>query len=138
MAPARLAAMAVMAASACTVAAALAGCASPGEPDGVALGHPVAMRLGEHVVLPAGASLRYLAVRSDSRCPPAVQCIRAGEAEVVFEFSPAFGDPVPVVLDTASRLAAPIGGWQLRLVSLGFGDSPTATVTVTAARPAPR
>jgi hypothetical protein len=115
---------------ACTAIIALAGCATAGdrllEPDRM-----LALTPGEHVGLPDGATLRYAGVRTDSRCPPAVQCVWAGEAEVAFEFTPP-GDrhPVEVVLHIPKQPLAPIGNWQLQLVSLGFGAAPPATIRI--------
>ena len=38
--------------------------------------------------LPDGATLRHVTVPQDSRCPPDVQCIRAGDADIEFAFTP--------------------------------------------------
>lgn len=120
---------------ACMAVIALAGCTTAGERlPGVRLlepGRMLALAPGEHVGLPDGATLRYAGVRTDSRCPPAVQCVWAGEAEVAFEFTPP-GDrhPVEVVLHIPKQPLAPIGNWQLQLVSLGFGAAPPATIRI--------
>lgn len=115
--------------------ATLGGCASTGAAPAVALGQPMIMTPGERVALPAGASLRYVEVTDDSRCRPDVQCIRAGDANVVFEFTQASASAQRITLNTAAQPAtAAIGDWQLKLIALSFDAAPRATVRVDAAR----
>ena len=115
--------------------AAMLGCASSGSAGNAALGQPFTLQRGESVLLPGDASLRYLDIANDSRCPPDVQCIRAGDADVLFEFVPvAGGAPVNVTLNTERTTSAPIGRWRLQLVKLEQGDAPSATVQVDEAR----
>lgn len=104
------------------------GCASTGEVP--SLGREVALRPGERLALPDHAWLRYVAVTADSRCRPDVQCIHAGDADVAFEFGSRQGEARPISVNTVKSPNATIGKWQLRLLSLGFGDSPRATVKV--------
>lgn len=104
------------------------GCASIGRSAG--LGQAVTLQPGERVTLPDNASLRYLRVTADSRCPPDVQCIRAGDADVAFEFRSGTGSGRSITLNTASAPAAPIGSWRLRLLSLGSGPAPPVTFQV--------
>jgi hypothetical protein len=120
---------------ACMAVIALAGCTTAGERlPGVRLlepGRMLALAPGEHVTLPDGATLRYAGVRTDSRCPPAVQCVWAGEAEVAFQFTPPDDRrPVEVVLRTPKQPTAPMDDWQLQLVSLAFGTAPPATIRI--------
>jgi hypothetical protein len=110
-----------------TVVAA-AGCASTGHT--MALGQPITLQPGERVVLPDDAALRYIAVTADSRCPPDVQCIHAGDADVAFEFFQGDGASRTITLNTAGAPAAAIGEWRLRLLSLEFGPSPGAAIRV--------
>jgi len=105
----------------------LPGCAS-GDLRTATLGQPVTLQVSEQVALPGDAALRYVGVTADSRCPPGVQCIRAGDADVAFEFTPAGGSAVPVSVNIPEAPTAPIGKWQLTLLSLEFGDAPQATV----------
>ncbi|MGH8086136.1 MAG: hypothetical protein ACREPV_12840 [Lysobacter sp.] len=105
------------------------GCAS-GDVRTATLGEPMSLPVGERVSLPGDAALRYVGVTADSRCPPGVQCIRAGDADVAFEFTPAGGAPVAVNVNIPESPAAAVGEWQLRLLSLEFGDAPAATVQV--------
>jgi len=110
-------------------ASALPGCASSGVRTATP-GQPITLQAGERVALPGDAALRYVAVTADSRCAPGMQCIRAGDADVAFEFIPANGAPVSVSLNTPGDPTAPIGDMQLRLLSLEFGDAPAVTVRI--------
>ena len=61
-------------------AIALAACFNnPTGPDAV-VGTPFELKLGAIASLPDSAKLRFDNVRSDSRCPIDVICVRAGEA----------------------------------------------------------
>ena len=113
---------------------ALSGCATgDAAPSGVALGQPVTMTPGQRVSLPEGATLRYIEVTDDSRCRPNVQCIRAGDANVVFEFTPSGAVASRVVVNTDPQQSqADIGALKLRVLSLGFEEAPKATVQVDA------
>lgn len=110
-------------------ASALPGCAS-GDVRAAPLGQPVTLQVGERVALPGDASLRYVGVTADSRCPPGVQCIRAGDADVAFEFTSPAGTAVPVSVNIPEAPTARIGKWQLTLLSLESGEAPQATVQV--------
>lgn len=116
------------------LAVAMLGCASGGTARSVALGQPFTLQPGERVALPGDASLRYLGIANDSRCPPDVQCIRAGDADVLFEFTPAGGTTEKITLNTERMPSAPVGAWKLQLVTLEQGDAPRATVRVDEAR----
>lgn len=94
------------------------------------IGQPIPMAPGERIALPDGASLRYVEVVADSRCPPGVQCIRAGDADVAFEFNEAGQTARRIVVNTDPPATAAIGKWRLRLLALAFGESPKATVQV--------
>ena len=113
---------------------AMLGCASGGTSRSVPLGQAFTLQPGERVSLPGDASLRYLTIANDSRCPPDVQCIRAGDADVLFEFTPAGGTVGTIILNTERMTSASIGAWQLQLVKLEQGDAPRATVRVDEAR----
>lgn len=94
------------------------------------IGVPIPMAPGQRIALPDGATLRYVEVAADSRCPPGVQCIRAGDADVAFEFRSGTGVSQSITLNTASAPAAPVGNWRLRLLSLDFGPAPRVTVRI--------
>lgn len=114
------------------VMTALSGCATgDAAPSGIALGQPVKMTPGERVSLPQGGTLRYVEVTDDSRCRPNVQCIRAGDANVVFEFTASGASASRVVVNTDPQQSqTDIGAWKLRVLSLGFEEAPQATVQV--------
>ena len=81
------------------MACALAACASPTSAGGGAsstqestmrtltAGASTQMAHGETVRLPDGATLRFVGVPQDSRCPPNARCIRAGDADIDFEYA---------------------------------------------------
>ena len=113
--------------------AALAGCASSSLR--MASGTPTVMAPGQQAVLPDQATLTYVTVAADSRCPPKVQCIRAGDADVVFEHRPAGGDARRFTLNLPEAPTAPVGGFTLRILALEFGEHPKATVQIDAVKP---
>lgn len=98
------------------------------------IGQPIPMASGQQIALPDGATLRYVEVAADSRCPPGAQCIRAGDADVVFEFTDKVAEaaqaPRRLTVNTDPPAMATIGQWQLRLLTLAFGESPKATVQI--------
>lgn len=121
----------LLAASVLVASCALTGCSSAGASQDDVIGRPVTLVPGQTVPLPAGAGLSFKAVESDSRCPPGVQCIQAGEATVLFELRPAGGEAQPLRLTTtppADRGAA--GGWRIKLLELDHGAPPRATVQI--------
>lgn len=93
------------------------------------IGQPIRMAPGQQIAMPDGATLGYLRVAADSRCPPGVQCIHAGDADVVFEFAEAPQVPRRITVNT-DRPITLIGKWQLRLLALAFGESPGVTVQI--------
>ena len=123
---------AVLLATLASIATTLPGCTGAGPTRAsVPTGQPIAMSPGQQVALPDGARLRYVEVADDSRCRPGVQCIWAGDAKVVFEFSgmPAQA-PRRVTVNTAPPATASIGNWQLQMLDLAFGQAPQATVQI--------
>ena len=99
----------------------------------IAAGESVSIRQGETVRLPDVATLRYVTVTQDSRCPPDVQCIRAGDADIEFAFTPPGGTATTVRPNLPEAPTATIGAWRLTVEKLGFGDAPAVTVKVDAA-----
>ena len=110
----------------------LGGCASGGA-QGATPGEAFTLAPGEEVTLPDKATLRYVRIVQDSRCPPGVQCIRAGDADVSFEFTDASGATAPVNLNLPESPQATLGNWRAQLLSLEFGDGAHATLRVDAA-----
>jgi hypothetical protein len=113
--------------------ATLTGCS--GTALRLASGTPTVLSPGQQAVLPDNATLAYVAVAADSRCRPDVQCIRAGDADVVFEHRSAGGDARRLTLNLPEAPSAPIGDFTLRILALEFGDQPKATVQVDTAQP---
>ena len=112
---------------ACLMASVLPGCASSGERVATP-GQPIVLQVGERIALPDDSSLRYIAVTADSRCPPGAQCIRAGDADVAFEYTAPGATATRVTLNLPRSPTSPAGDWQLHLLSLEHGDKPAATV----------
>lgn len=68
----------------CLALAALAACKSEGAVKPMELGQALTLKLGESGKLSADdLTVTFQAVPSDSRCPQGVQCVTAGEADVV-------------------------------------------------------
>ncbi|WP_159017671.1 hypothetical protein [Cognatiluteimonas profundi] len=94
-------------------------------------GQSFAMHPGESVTLADNSALRYLRVVNDSRCPPGVQCIWAGDAEVAFEWKPAGGGMTAFSLHTGKGAKQQVLGERtLVLVSLARGDAPEAQLRI--------
>lgn len=106
----------------------LSGCASSGT---VTAGRDFHLSVGQQVALSDGSTLRYAGIANDSRCPPDVQCIRAGDADVLFDH--AFqGSTHRVTLNTEHLRATTLGAWQLQLIDLAPGVAPRVTVRIEA------
>lgn len=107
---------------------ALSACASTG-PIVAQPGQPLQLAPGQSATLSDRSTLRYVEVTADSRCPPGVQCIRAGDASVAFELVPAgSGDAKAFELNTVESPTTTIAGWRVRLLDLEFSDKPKVTV----------
>ena len=102
-----------------------AGCASRGS---VKAGESFTLTPGTSAQLPDASTLRYVGIANDSRCPPKVTCIRAGDADVQFEHLSQAGPSVPVVLNTERTISAALGPWQLQLLNLAAGAQPQVTI----------
>ena len=110
----------------------LTGCASADPPDAgqrVGDGDGFRMTLGREVVLPDDSRLRYLRLASDSRCPPEVRCVWAGDAIVEFAWTPASGAAQSFELHTGLEPRShAVGNRRLVLVSLERGPKPAAAL----------
>lgn len=110
------------------------GCTSTsaaGESGGarnVAIAQPFAMVPGDSVALAECGTLRYVGVKSDSRCPPDRQCVWAGDAEVTFEWTAKGANVQSFELHTgfADKASKPLAEHKLTLVSLARGAKPEA------------
>ena len=59
------------------------GCSGgPTQPDRVPTGKPFELKVGESALTTDDLRIKFDAVRSDSRCPVDVTCVRAGEAVI--------------------------------------------------------
>jgi len=108
-----------------------AACSTPsaGASDqrAVADGEAFTMAAGERVAFADRSSLQYIRVTNDSRCAPGHQCVWAGDAEVVFEWTAAAGKPESFSLHTGrGDRSKDLGGRRLTLVSLARGAGPEA------------
>lgn len=110
----------------------IAGCASAGPSDaGRRVGEGAAFRMavGEEVTLPDDGRLRYLRLVTDSRCPPEVRCVWAGDAIVEFAWTPADGAATSFELHTGLEPRShALGSRRLVLDSLERGRDPSATL----------
>lgn len=109
----------------------------PSATPGNAAATTVQLAVGASTVLPDGSQLRYAALVNDSRCPPGVQCVWAGDAEIQLEWRPQQGGkPQVISLHTHPRPPATawveFGTFQVRLADLTRGIAPKATLEVAA------
>jgi hypothetical protein len=88
------------------------------------LGRPFQLRVGQTALVETDTlEVRLLDVPEDSRCPPAVVCIQAGQARVLVALSKAGAalGQLDLVLGAARRGAesATLGGYTITLVAVG-------------------
>lgn len=93
-------------------------------------GEFVGLAVGERFTLPDAAQVHYVGIANDSRCPPAVQCLRAGDADVLFDLIVPGAEPSRIVLNTERAPAADAGPWRLHLAQLAPGEHPLVTLRV--------
>lgn len=93
----------------------------------VAAGQTFAMSPGDSVGLPDRGTLRYVALKSDSRCRPDVRCVWAGDAEVTFEWTASGGDAQTFGLHTGKGdRSRNLASRKVTLVALARGERPEA------------
>ena len=109
---------------------ALAACATPtgGSARVIGDGQSFSMRPAESVTFADHSQLRYMRLVADSRCRPDVQCIRAGDAEIALQWTPATGATQDFSLKTPPEQphSRDLGARRLTLVSLDRGEAPQA------------
>lgn len=112
----------------CTSTSAAGESSSGGGARNVAIAQPFAMVPGDSVALAERGILRYVGVKSDSRCPPDRQCVWAGDAEVTFEWTASGANVQSFELHTgfADKASKPLADRKLTLVSLARGAKPEA------------
>ena len=115
----------------------MSGCSSAPAADGgtsgrmIADGSSFAMQPDETVTLSDRSTLRYVNVKSDSRCRPDVQCIHAGNAVLAFESRPSAGSAQSFELNSSDQPnSRDLGGMQVTLESLSFDAAPRAQLKV--------
>jgi len=90
----------------------------------VSTGVPVRLAQGVVADLPGGRTLALIEVTGDSRCPPEVQCVWAGEANLLFEWAaPGETHRVPVVIAPGRGSSELPGGFVLRVLALNPATS---------------
>src|SRR5688572_19267576 len=116
----------------------LTGCAGATHHDeSAAQAQVLTLQIGETASLGDQGVLRYVRTVNDSRCPVGVQCVWAGDAEVLFEFTAARGQPQSLTL-TFLKPTMPVGARWIHLIGLERGASPAATIRIDDAPAAPR
>ena len=85
---------------------------------------------GQRMALPDRVRLEYVGTYDDSRCPPNVQCIHAGDARVLLRIGTE-GDVRNLAL-FASKQGQPrgVGPWGVTWRQLAPGAAPAATLRV--------
>lgn len=113
----------------------LAGCATPAD-HGTGLpvqtNSSVTLAPGHSARWQDGSALHYLAVTNDSRCPPDVTCVWAGDAELALRWQAADGRQHPLRLHSnpqAGATAASFGAVRITLDALEYAP-PVATLRV--------
>lgn len=105
---------------ACGVVAAVGACDD--EPSGPEAGESFVLEVGERATLEAiQASVRFVAVSEDSRCPSQAQCVWAGDGAVVLEIAPADADAAEDTLHTneeSGPRSSVLGRYELTLLQL--------------------
>jgi hypothetical protein len=94
-------------------------------------GQEFAMHPGEQVSLADHSTLHYVRVTNDSRCPPGVKCIWAGDAEVALQWTATNAAAQAFSLHTGKDPKQQIvGERRLTLLSLARGDAPEAQLRI--------
>ena len=91
-------------------------------------GQSFSLQPAGNVTLADHSQLRYVRLVADSRCAPDVQCIRAGDAEIALQWTPAAGATQDFSLKTPPEqpYSRDLGARRLTLLSLGRGEAPQA------------
>ena len=98
----------------------------------------LSLNLGAQARLADGSRLTYLRLVNDSRCPPGVQCIWAGDAEIELRWEPAgSGKSNTFSLHTSpiqdhGQTGQDVGNLHIALQTLERGIAPKATLRITA------
>ena len=122
-----LTAIAAITLAACTTAPASPAADVPRVADGTS----IELTPGQSAQLADASRIQYLRLVNDSRCPPDVQCVWAGDAVIALRWTPATGDAQDFELHTMPRQRAfVVGKRTITLQALERGDAPRATLQV--------
>ena len=95
----------------------------------------VTLDVGARATLADGSQLTYLRLVNDSRCPPDVQCVWAGDAEIQVRWQAAGGRTQEASLHTSPlqgrQTAVTFGPHRVALDALARGIAPQATLRIT-------
>lgn len=96
--------------------------------------HTLKLDLGARASLPDGSQLAYLELVNDSRCPPDVRCVWAGNAEIRLRWTSTRNDSRDFTLNTSpvggKATSATLGEFEIRLQALERGVAPAATLEI--------
>jgi len=97
----------------------------------------VTLDVGARATLADGSQLTYLRLVNDSRCPPDVQCVWAGDAEIQVRWQAAGGRAQDAALHTSPlqgrQTETTFGPHRVALEALERGIVPKATLRITPA-----
>lgn len=115
---------------------AIAGCPSSDSAAAPRLGDAFVLAVGDTATIAStNLWLRFARVASDSRCPSGTQCVWAGDAAVVIETAPFFGDARTDTLHTAlDPQSVKVGLIELRVVRLDPYPESTGSIPIRAYR----
>ena len=115
-----------------TLAACTTTGAQPADTNTVADGASVILAPGQSVTLADNSRIDYVKLDNDSRCPPDVQCVWAGDAVIVMRWTPAAAMTAQdfVLHTTLDPKSFDTGNRTITLTALERGDAPKATLQV--------
>lgn len=125
----------------------LNGCASqataadPGPATMPLTEQSLSLKLGAQAKLADGSHLTYVSLVNDSRCPPNVQCIWSGDAEIELRWEPKGSGAAKTFslhthpLQGKGETSMALGKLHVTLTDLERGIAPKASLTVGPARP---
>lgn len=105
-------------------------CATAVTGAGITPGQPIRFAPPGMIALPDRSMLHYVGVENDSRCPPKVTCVRAGDADIVFEHRPTNGAARRFTVNSETRDTVSLGAWTLTVLDLVPGPNPPVEIRV--------
>jgi len=107
-----------------------AACTGTGAIRVVEPGAPLSLSVGDEVELSGHGTVRYVAVREDSRCRPEQVCVWAGDAKVDFDISERGSAPRRLTLHGAEQTTGRGGALAVSSQTLDFSRPPLVTVRI--------